>query len=481
MITVIEKGRRIFSEPDARSVIEELITHIPAENELSIRLGSWWGAGQRWARNRASLTSDQRDITLIISRPLSHRKQYPLSILATTNQIDSASLKGIGNHINVYFDKWKEKVPPDRILDVPSDIGEGTKVWSDATFDRSILENAEVVEQLTRQSESDNLMSSGFIGSTGSSAMHFYRDEWGRTDWKWGLVTQAECSVTVRDRNGNGSGWMGKTSFDINRVNIPELAAQALERCKLSLNPVRIEPGRYQVILEPQATAVFTELLMGAMSRGTPERAGGGILFLGDDRSIQRYKSKLGLKIIDERLNIFHEPSDPFFGSHVESLRRRIDLIKNGILTGMFDDYGSQLNEIADMYPAFYSTSYRMSGGSTSIEDMISSAKRAVLVARITQPEIVDPGSMLYTGVTRDGLWLIENGAITKSVRNFRWTESPLFVMNNVEEVGIEEQVFEPNGSRNPMNYGFSNSLNNVVVPPLKINDFSFTSTIDAV
>jgi predicted Zn-dependent protease len=89
---------------------------------------------------------------------------------------------------------------------------------------------------------------------------------------------------------------------------------------------------------------------------------------------------------------------------------------------------------------------------------------------------------MLFGGVTRDGLWLIENGVITKAVRNFRWTESPLFALNNVEQIGVEEQSFHPHTSRNPFGgRSFAHSLNNVVVPPLKINDFSFTSTIDAI
>ncbi len=477
-----ERGKRVFSEVEARAVIEEVVKNIPFEDELEIQLGSWWGAGQKWARNRAALTSDQREVTLLIRKPISHVKGFHNYIYATSNQFDSESLKGICHHINFYYKKWKEKTPPDRIVDIPNADVKGADVWSDRTFERSIIENAEAVEKLTRLSEAEGLMSAGYIETAGSTALHYSRDEWGRVDWQWGHVTQAQCSVTVRDAGANGSSWSGATSFDINRVDIDKISNYALERCKMSMNPVRIEPGRYQVILEPQATSAFIDMLMHALVRGDPERLRGGPFLLGLDQSIGRYKSKMDLKIVDERISIFNDPADPHFGSHISPLHKRADFIKNGILTGMSDDYRSNLNEVSNIFPVFPTGSYRVTGGHTPIEEMISSSKRAILVTRVTQPHEIDLSSLLYSGLTRDGLWLIEDGKITKAIRNFRWTESPLFVLNNIEQIGVEEQVFSPVTSRNPLGYSsFSLSLNNVVVPPLKVNDFSFTSTIDAV
>ena len=117
----------------------------------------------------------------------------------------------------------------------------------------------------------------------------------------------------------------------------------------------------------------------------------------------------------------------------------------------------------------------------TTVDEMISTMKRGVLVTRVSDMTEVDRGSLLYTGFTRDGLWLIENGKISKAVRNFRWTESPLFVFNNVESVG--EAVPEMNQLFGMFSFsgGLRNSVPSVVVPTLKINDFSFTSTVDAI
>ncbi len=468
---------RVFTEAEAKRIVDETVSYMKPGGRLYVTVASWWGAGQRWARNRASLTSDQREITVTVTRELRDIKSSSI-----TNQTDSVSLKGIAEYVEFYYDRWYNKVPPDSEIDRPRSDAKGAEVWSDKTFDKTVVENAVAVEEITRLSEESSLVSAGFIDVTGSTSLKCFRDEWGRVEYEWGRVTQAQCSTTVRHPKGTGSSWAGKTSFDIDRVNISEIANYAFERCKQSLDPVRIEPGRYQAILEPQASGLMVRLLMAAFSRYVPESAGMGVMFLGADESIHRYRSKLGLKIIDERLSIFHNPTDPFTGTHFAPLHKRVDIVKKGVLTGLINNYNSHLNEISDIHPVFPTTSYTVTGGDVKMEEMISSTKRGLLVARLAQPEALDPNSLLFGGVTRDGLWLIENGVITKAVRNFRWTESPLFALNNVEQIGVEEQIFDPVMGRNPFGgTSFANSLNNVVVPPIKVNDFSFTSTIDAI
>jgi predicted Zn-dependent protease len=120
---------------------------------------------------------------------------------------------------------------------------------------------------------------------------------------------------------------------------------------------------------------------------------------------------------------------------------------------------------------------FRMSGGETSVEEMIATTKRGLLVTRFDLLTDLDVKSLLVRGFTRDGLWLIENGKISKPVKNMVFTESILFALNNVEQFGVPQRVFHPPGYgrwdvRRPQP---------VVVPPLKIRDFSFTSLCDAV
>ena len=117
-----------------------------------------------------------------------------------------------------------------------------------------------------------------------------------------------------------------------------------------------------------------------------------------------------------------------------------------------------------------------MSGGDATTEDMIRTTRRGLLVTRFSDAHVLDSGTLLMTGFTRDGLWLIENGAVTKAVKNFRFTESPLFVLNSIEALGEPVPVF------NPVDDPYAGSgIVPAMVPSIKARDFSFTSLVDAV
>ncbi len=98
---------------------------------------------------------------------------------------------------------------------------------------------------------------------------------------------------------------------------------------------------------------------------------------------------------------------------------------------------------------------------------MIATTKRGIYVTRFSDVGLGNTRSIMEVGVTRDGTWLIENGAISKAIKNLRFTDSPLFALNNVIDIGVPQRIFRP---------GYP-----VVVPPLKVQDFSFTSLIDAI
>jgi predicted Zn-dependent protease len=113
-----------------------------------------------------------------------------------------------------------------------------------------------------------------------------------------------------------------------------------------------------------------------------------------------------------------------------------------------------------------------MSGGNATVDDMIASTERGILVTRLWYLREVDPRTILYTGLTRDGTFLIENGKITRAVKNLRFNESPVFMLNNLEAMGRSERV-SASESGGP---GTA-----IVVPPIKCREFSFTSLSDAI
>lgn len=211
----------------------------------------------------------------------------------------------------------------------------------------------------------------------------------------------------------------------------------------------------------------------------------GGTFTVGYDNGLGLWRSKLGLKIVDERITIGHDPTDPALGvipfdfQRNDSMEwvpyRPVTWIDRGVLTALsYPRYYAleQLNDDA-AYPNSFA--FRMRGGETSIEEMIRTTKRGLLVTRLSNVRVLDWASLLATGVTRDGLWLIENGKISKAVKNMRFTESPLFVLNSIEALGVPAPVFRP--VVDPADV----RVTPVIVPPLKARDFSFTSTIDAI
>ncbi len=110
-----------------------------------------------------------------------------------------------------------------------------------------------------------------------------------------------------------------------------------------------------------------------------------------------------------------------------------------------------------------------MLGGTTTTDQMIASTPRGLLITRLWYLREVDPRTALYTGLTRDGVFLIENGKIKQAVRNFRFNESPLFMLNNIEAIGPAQRL------------AGTEAGGDVVMPTVKVRDFNFTSLSEAV
>jgi predicted Zn-dependent protease len=181
--------------------------------------------------------------------------------------------------------------------------------------------------------------------------------------------------------------------------------------------------------------------------------------------------TKIGEKIVDPKVTIFSDPADPqllgqpWTGEGLP-LGREV-WIENGVLKQL--NYSRFWAKKKNARPTGGLGSVKMVGGDATTEQMIASTPRGILVTRLWYLRQVDPRTELYTGLTRDGTFLIENGKITRSVKNLRFNESPLFMLNNLEMVGRTERV------------AGTEAGGNVVFPTLKVRDFNFTSLSDAV
>jgi len=276
--------------------------------------------------------------------------------------------------------------------------------------------------------------------------------------------TSSNYTLTVRTADGTGSGWAGADHPDWSKVDVKAVVQQAIDKARSSRNPVAIEPGRYTVILEPQAVGDLVQLLAFALDARSADEGRSAF-------SKQGGGTKIGEKVVDERVALLSDPADPLLLSNTFDGQglpaRRQVWIENGVLRKL--TYSRFWAQKKSQEPDAGTNAVRLVGGTASLDDLIKSTPRGVLVTRLWYLRQVDPRTELYTGLTRDGTFLIENGKISRSVKNFRFNESPLFMLNNLETLGKEQRV------------AGTEAGGDVVMPAIKVRDFNFTSLSDAV
>jgi predicted Zn-dependent protease len=275
--------------------------------------------------------------------------------------------------------------------------------------------------------------------------------------------TSTNYTVTIRTRDGTGSGFAGADHTDWARLDFSRVSQRAIDKARASRRPVALEPGRYTTILETQAAGDLNWLLLlGLDARAADEgrspftKEGGG--------------NRIGEKVVDERVTISSDPSDPDlldqpFDDEGLPLKRR-EWIKNGVLNQLV--YSRFWAKKQGREPTGRASTLKMTAGPTTLEEMIRSTERGILLTRLWYLRPVDPRTLLYTGLTRDGTFLIEGGRVARSIKNFRFNESPLFVLKNLDSIGALERHT-------------TTSFVQAAMPAIKVHDFNFTSLSDAV
>jgi predicted Zn-dependent protease len=274
-------------------------------------------------------------------------------------------------------------------------------------------------------------------------------------------TTDVNFSVTARTPDGTGSGWASAGSRDWNTVDPAAVGRIAAQKAVASRNPVAIEPGRYTAVLEPQAVTDLVPLLGGALNARTADegrspfsKPGGG--------------TRIGEKVMDERVTLYSDPGDPMLLGQPfdqEGLPlRRIVWIEKGILRNLaYSRFWAQKQGKEPTGNAL-AGGLAMSGGPRTTEEIIAGCERGILVTHFFYIRSLEPRTVLQTGLTRDGTFLIEKGKITKALKNFRWNESPLLMLNRLEDIGRPELTAAGR-----------------LMPAVRVSGFDFSSLSDAV
>jgi predicted Zn-dependent protease len=281
------------------------------------------------------------------------------------------------------------------------------------------------------------------------------------------------CNVVMAGRNSTGYAQHG--TRDIRDMDFGRLAETAARKAISSADPVDIAPGKYTTIFEPLAVNDIIGYLA--------SYAFNGRMFL-EGRSF--LAGKMGKPVVNKRVTILDDPvgvrgfAFPFDMDGVP--KKKLVLIDKGIAKNVV--YDSITASKAGKRSTGHSIGFpnpwgpiplhlTLKGGRTSLADMIKSTKKGVLVTRLHYTNVIDPHKIIFTGMTRDGTFLIEDGKITRGVKNLRFTENLFEALNRIDDVSKDPLLVadEPG-------YG-ARFAHGAIVPAVKIRDFTFTSATE--
>jgi predicted Zn-dependent protease len=452
----------MVSKDEARTLIDTAIKYAMRRkvDGIEVSVQSFNVATSRFANN--SMTQNQAPLTVSISvRVHKDGKQARL----TSDHVTVGGIRElVDNAITAaeFLDVDKEMLPLSRPekRTVQKDV-----VRYDArTATFSAEKRAQAIKSIVDIALKNGLTAAGIFAS-GSWAQAIGNSE---GLFRYHRETNAECSITMKHVDSKtgveSTGWAKQHSPRVGDIDAVALATRAADKALMSANPEEVPPGKYTVVLEPSAVL---DLLCYLNYDVTATSFVDKLSCFFDKRG----KSVAG-KNITIADDVFHplQSGCPFDGEGMQ--RRRVDLIKSGTLSGLvagrrsarklgIDATGHGLPEpsVAGEWPR----NIVVQGGEKDLEELIKSTSRGILLTRVWYVREVDPTSKIVTGMTRDGTFLIENGRIKCGIKNMRFNQSLLELLNNVNEFGRSLRTAGEEGEP-------------AVVPAMKVENFNFSS-----
>jgi predicted Zn-dependent protease len=374
---------------------------------------------------------------------------------ATTNRFDADSIRSV---VEQAIALTKSVAPDADFLPLaePSPIPEIPR-FDSRTASASPMDRAQAVAEAIRVVEESRQTAAG-IYSTGQSIEAIFNSA--------GIAalhseTMAQFSITAMAEDS--SGWAKASAVSCGSIDPVQMARSASQKARLSRDPREVEPGRYTVILEPAAVLDLVGQMFGDFSATA----------LDDQRSF--LNDRLGTKLFGDNIHISDDVAHPlqagvpFDGEGLG--RRKLALVDAGVPREVA--YARSSARKAGVEPTGHGfpvpneigeapLNIVIAGGSTSIQQMIASTTRGILVTRFWYIREVDPFSKIMTGMTRDGTFLIEDGRLTCGLRNFRFNQGLIELLNNVEALSPAERAS-------------GEEAFDMVVPAMQVRDFHFT------
>jgi predicted Zn-dependent protease len=439
----------LLSDAEMRRIAEKIFKFSDAD-ETEVEIGVVSDALTRFANNTIHQNVAEQVLTVSVRTVLDGR-----TARATTNKTDDESLRravAASKALAISRPRNPDLLPmpgAQKYGKVPRYF-ENTAHASPADRARAVARVAEMAEKNKQTAAgifTTGVTQSAIANTNGLFASH--------------RQTRAEFSITILE--SDSSGWAKANAPDLSRIDPTALAASASEKSAASRKPTEVAPGKWTVILEPAAVLDLVGFLFYDFA-GTS---------VADQRSC--FNKRMGKKVLGENItlhdDVFHtlQSGAPYDGEGIP--RQKILLLDKGVPKNLV--YSRATAKKMRSKPTGHGFSLPndfgeapmnlvFAGGNSSVDEMVRSTERGILVTRMWYIREVDPYEKVLTGMTRDGTFLVQDGKVAGGLRNFRFNQSMLEMLSNVELLGTSvraagEESFE------------------MVVPPMKVRDFHFS------
>ena len=445
----------MLTKTEAQNLCQEVLKRC-GSNEAQLILMVDDDALTRFANNTIHQNVAERNVSLTLRLFAGKRNG-----MATTNRVDSDSLDELVAHALVNANASPED-PDFPGLAEPAEFSQ-VDALDQATAEYSPEQRAQEVGVVCRLAKEKGLNASGAF-STGTGELAIANN---KGLFAYHAITEADFQTVVMSEDSSGrahaSGWR------IAGIPVESLGREAIDKAERGRNPQNIEPGKYSVVMDPYVTQDLLQMLnMGGM----------GARAVLEGRSWMNDRE--GKEAMSTLVTIWDDGTDPgglplpFDFEGVP--KQRVEIVTEGTVMGpVYDRYTASKAGTTStghaLPPAFYmyspvAVNLFMAPGDSSVAEMIAKTERGLYITRFWYTRPVQPRDAVITGMTRDGVFLIENGELTIPVKNLRFTQSYVEALSEVEAVSQDTRLL-------------SSEFGNVAtrVPALKINDFNFTGS----
>lgn len=425
-----------MNEKEAREVCEKTLSLSTAEH-VQVNLHETIEAATRYANNEITQNVAKRQTTLRVTCAFGNKVGR-----CSTTRLDPESLH---DAVRRAEEMARAAEPDTEFLPPPEPATyRAVPAYADSTAYATPEDRARVIRQVIAEANARHLKTAGSLSTRWSTVV--VANNRGLFAYHTGTQASLVCTMMAED----SSGWAEQSHEDLHHLSAEAVAQRAAHKAEMARHPQEVPPGDYTVVLEPAALAELLAYMVWSMDAKAA------------DEGRSPFTGKEGTAIAHEQVTLqslpTHPecPSLPFFDDGMPA--PDVSWIERGVLkTLVYSRFWAQKQ--GKPFTGF-PTNLILQGGQHSLEELIAQVEDGLLITRFWYIRYVDPMQLLLTGMTRDGVYRIQDGQVSHAVKNLRFNESPLVVLQNVRLLGIPQRV---EGS--------------FLVPSAVVDGFTFSST----